>query len=323
MDKTYNGFIFFLSFGVKAADDNEKSLGKMFMSLMALVFSVAACYRTLKRGALKMSNTFFIYISLFCQVFARIFSLALYFFAMRDFMPAIPIFLASHFAIVFAIKWTFERTRHSGGMMSWLVSLINIFASSLVFVRIVPIDRPRLKDGTKCANHTSPAILQHSTFFVQSLFFLLALVENVVLAMVPLINYRLKGRPNRAVTCLGVATLWDYIFRIVLLCLSSWVFHTLYYKYMGHPWSDINGPDVSRRHFRFFLHVCGQERQFDCSCVPEPQESTSSSGSSCYDGCSSYDCNRCGVSNHCKVTCKIYEEREESLQNTEDFRDQI
>ncbi len=68
VDKTYNGFIFFLSFGIKPAEDTEKSLGKMFMSLLALVFGVAACYRTLKRGAVKMSNTFFIYCSLFLQV---------------------------------------------------------------------------------------------------------------------------------------------------------------------------------------------------------------------------------------------------------------
>ena len=68
VDKTYNGFIFFLSFGLKPAESMEKSLGKMFMSLLALVFGVAACYRTLKRGAVKMSNTFFIYVSLFLQV---------------------------------------------------------------------------------------------------------------------------------------------------------------------------------------------------------------------------------------------------------------
>jgi hypothetical protein len=37
VDKTYNGIIFFLSFSIKPADDIEKSLGKMFMSFLALV----------------------------------------------------------------------------------------------------------------------------------------------------------------------------------------------------------------------------------------------------------------------------------------------
>ena len=51
-----------------------------------------------------MSNTFFVYLSLLLQIFARILSMALYFFAVRDFFPAVPIFLLIHFAAVFAIK---------------------------------------------------------------------------------------------------------------------------------------------------------------------------------------------------------------------------
>lgn len=68
VDKTYNGVIFFLSFSIKEATDIEKSLGKIFMSLIALVCGVAASYRTLKRGAVKMTNTIFIYCSLTSQV---------------------------------------------------------------------------------------------------------------------------------------------------------------------------------------------------------------------------------------------------------------
>ena len=72
LDKTYNGVIFFLSFSAKDADETEKSLGKLFVSVINLVFGVAACYRTLKRGALGINNTFFILLSLLFQVFARI-----------------------------------------------------------------------------------------------------------------------------------------------------------------------------------------------------------------------------------------------------------
>ena len=32
---------------------------------------------------------------------------------------------------------------------------------------------------------------------------------------------------------------------IFVFCLLSWVFHTAYYKYYGHPWADINGPDIT------------------------------------------------------------------------------
>ena len=93
VDRTYNGVIFFLSFGIKEANDIEKSLGKMVMSLLALVGGVAASYRTLKRGAVVWSNTLFIYFSLTFQIFARMFSLGLFFFTVRNFMPTIPILL--------------------------------------------------------------------------------------------------------------------------------------------------------------------------------------------------------------------------------------
>ena len=39
VDKTYNGVIFFLSFSIKEANDIEKSLGKMVMSLLGRVHS--------------------------------------------------------------------------------------------------------------------------------------------------------------------------------------------------------------------------------------------------------------------------------------------
>ena len=39
------------------------------------------------------------------------------------------------------LKWSFERARHTHGMLAWLVAVVNIFASSLVYVRIVPIEK--------------------------------------------------------------------------------------------------------------------------------------------------------------------------------------
>ncbi len=197
-------------------------------------------------------------------------SIGLYFFAVRDFLPAIPLFLVFHFVLVFAIKWTFERARHlKGGVLTWLVATVNVFASSLVYVRIVPIEKSikrRRRDKSasdECPSRASHAVEQHSTFFVQSLFFALALMENLLMASVPL----LMGDNNRAYVCLEAHVLRDYMCRILALCVASWVFHTMYYKYMGHPWSDINGPDLQGGHVRFYFHFCGQERLFDCSCL--------------------------------------------------------
>ena len=82
----------------------------------------------------------------------------------------------------------------------------------------------------------------HSTFFIQSLFFVLVFVENMLLASWPLI----KGGSNRALACLGPEKLIDYLFMVSGLCGASWICHILYYKYMGHPWTEINGPQISK-----------------------------------------------------------------------------
>jgi hypothetical protein len=279
------------------------------MSFVALVFGVSACYRTLKRGAVQMSNTFFVYLSLLMQIFARIFSIGLYFFAVRSFMPAVPIMLSIHFAAVFVIKWSFERTRHTQGMLSWLVSVVNIFASSLVYVRIVPIEMTNAyyknKHKSKCPNRSSHNVQQHSTFFVQSLFFLLVLIENMALACTPLF----VGNPtNRAFECLGKEKLVEYLFIVIALCAGSWFFHILYYKYMGHPWADINGPEVDKDSLKFYFHFCGTERLFrwtygDSSRGPDTDPGAAADGeASC-----------CLNSNKtCNLTCKKLDDCDET-----------
>lgn len=263
VDKTYNGVIFFLTFSYKNADDIEKSLGKLLMSLIALVFGVSGCYRTLKRGAVKFSNTYFIYVSLVFQIFARIFSIGLYFFAVRQFFPVVPILLATHLIFVFIIKWTFERARHTHGMLAWLVSFVNVVASSLVYVRIVPIEKQRPSKWKRETTSFLPSheVIQHSTFFVQTLFFLLVLFENILLACTPLMY-----PSGRAFACLGTGKITQYVFTVIGLCMASWLSHVMYYKYMGHPWSDINGPTCSAQKIKFSFHVCGREKMFQCAC---------------------------------------------------------
>ena len=55
----------------------------------------------------------------------------------------VPAILAAHFVFVGIFKWYFERARHmKEGFLTYLVTFINIFASSIVYVRIVPIEKP-------------------------------------------------------------------------------------------------------------------------------------------------------------------------------------
>ena len=59
------------------------------MSLNSVVMCVAASYRTLKRGAVNFRSTFFIYLSLLCQVLARIISFLMLYLYQRRFYPAV------------------------------------------------------------------------------------------------------------------------------------------------------------------------------------------------------------------------------------------
>ena len=88
----------------------------------------------------------------------------------------------------------------------------------------------------------------------QFLFFLLILIENLLLALVPILLH--DGDrcciPLSTLTSAftGMNTLVSILYDvstagIFVFCLLSWVFHTAYYKYYGHPWADINGPDIT------------------------------------------------------------------------------
>ena len=48
---------------------NNSPFAQILMSINSVVMSVAASYRTLKRGAVTFRHTIFIYLSLLCQVF--------------------------------------------------------------------------------------------------------------------------------------------------------------------------------------------------------------------------------------------------------------
>ena len=52
--------------------DEKKSMGKLLMSVMSLVLSVASCYKMFKRAALGYFDLLFVYLSLLAQLMARI-----------------------------------------------------------------------------------------------------------------------------------------------------------------------------------------------------------------------------------------------------------
>ena len=253
------------------------------MSVNSVVMCVAASYRTLKRGAVNFRNTFFIYLSLLCQVLARIMSFLMLYLYQRRFYPAvgnicicwkslivftqIPVIIVVHFLCVGILKWIFERARVTKRSFLYnLVGFINIFASSFVYVRIVPIEKPDASNRWTVAPQ-----ITHTTFVTQSLFFLLILLENLLLAFIPIVLHDGDACcvPLTALstTFLGKFMVLHHAFKSVSLgiftfCLLSWIFHTAYYKYYGHPWADINGPDITTRSMTVRLFFKNQHLWF-------------------------------------------------------------
>ena len=207
-----------------------------------------------------MGDMVFIYLSLLAQVMARIISLLLCFSAQSNFQIWFPVLILIHFIFVAIIKGVFGMEGYVSGKHSKLVTVLNVAASSLVYVRIMPLETDsytlvrnlRTNEVTneemEMVNFNSPGVSgklaqnvvqpHRSTFLVQVLFFLLVLVENVFLAAFPLI----KGGHNRGLACFGENVGYGILI-VVVLCIMSWVFQALNYKCM-HPWKEINGPSI-------------------------------------------------------------------------------
>ena len=98
---------------------------------------------------------------------------------------------------------------------------------------------------------------QHSTFFVQTIYFALVLVENIILCCTPFFLFNDSGS-NRALECLGddkdeaSEKIYQCIALMIAASMGGWICHTIYYTQMGHPWGAINGPELRKNRFSFY-----------------------------------------------------------------------
>ena len=63
------------------------------------------------------------------------------------------------------------------------------------------------------------------------------------------------------------AKLLQYVGIVIGLCIGSWIFHIGYYKYMGHPWSAINGPQWDTVNGVQVFFTCGNIYVWVCVCT--------------------------------------------------------
>ena len=281
----FNGILHFATFSKLSAENEvEKSLGKLLLTILSLVLSIAGCYKIQKRGAFSLGDMPLVYLSLLVQVVARIVSFALAFFAMDNFRTWFPIHILTHFSLVFLIKSVFGKTSHIKGAqtkivdsLGWLTTILNTLVSSLVYVRITPYEKDLsvkskkhqmggnememapLNDSEGAIELKEDSQRHHTTFLEQVLFFLLVLLENLILAIYPFI----KGGQNEALNCLGRNTICYGIVMVIVLNVLSWMFQVLHYKRM-HPWQLINGPSVNDGRLKFNYYLCGEEKPGEC-----------------------------------------------------------
>ena len=215
----------------------EKSIGKMIISVTSVVFSIGNCYRFQKRGAITLVDMIPIYMSLFTQVVARIISIFLFFSSGLRFEIWMPVIFTIHTMFVLAIKITFEfdwyclENTFLKRLGIYLARFsLTIFGSAASFLVYVDIGL-----GNK-EKHKRKSIFQVNFYYL-----LFVLLENIILATMPLIigddadNLAFHKMPKNL--RVGLPLL------VVALWLLSCLFRIAFYKFC-HPWKAINGSNV-------------------------------------------------------------------------------
>ena len=234
----------------------EKSIGKILVSLLSVVVSIGGCYRFQKRGAVSFVGTMPIFAMLFTSVLGRVAAFAAFFSTKAPFEIWMPIFYLVHTSVVLAIKMmsqkkcgqdtsleegenddsvdgvSTEAGNHNQAQSSWyksqrvkdfLIDLVGAAASFLVFVNIKSKDQKSSSGGT---------------FYLHSCYFILILIENILMASSPLMVGSYKYY-----TLLGETIFFALPFIILALWVLSCLCMVFFYKVYGHPWTALNGPE--------------------------------------------------------------------------------
>ena len=233
----------------------EISIGKILVSLVSVVNSIGGCYRFEKREAISLVETMPIFAMLFSSVLGRVTAFAAFFSTEAPFEIWMPIFYILHTSFVLAIKmrhrFGFGHEQNTTGevwgsgeaaavgtndneprwyqnkkLKDFLIDLLGAASSFLVLVNIKTKDQRSRSGGT---------------FYLHLSYFILILIENVLLASSPLMVGNYRGNPNPTHPELAIANALPFI--ILGLWILSCLLMVFFYKIYGHPWTDLNGPE--------------------------------------------------------------------------------
>ena len=114
---TFRGLIHYLT-GSFDVGDAERSLGKMALSSLSFMVAIANAQRTFKKKAMSLHHPAFLWVSIVCQVSAKIVSLCYLIHAAGGLSSALWAFLA-HFLCVLFIKAVLEQGGNSKALKTF------------------------------------------------------------------------------------------------------------------------------------------------------------------------------------------------------------
>ena len=121
-----------------------------------------------------------------------------------------------------------------------------------------PIETTEDDTGLNAVHHTP------STFFLQALFLLIKVVENIVVYQVVIHSCQIwKGIELFENLELNIGHI------ILGGTLLTWISHSIYYRFFGHPWSYSNGPSVGKWFLRYQIHFMGKTLRIGENNKPE------------------------------------------------------
>jgi hypothetical protein len=244
------GIANFVTFGIYRACYIEKALGKILLTILSVSLGVAQMKCNNKPGlglCEKPFRTLPILASVLAQTVARIFAVrSLILLTSQLGYAKYAIFFAPHLLLVFVIKTLFEtksvrgKIKHLKGSKDdqWdksvghkFRSLLKFFASGISSM-IVMI---HLHDDRQQTPRSKP----HFSFISHTLFFILSLIENLILVCLPYMVPELYP----PLDCFTASSRANAVWIVAGLWLVGVAAQVLHYKW-AHPWAKLNGPQL-------------------------------------------------------------------------------
>ncbi|CAL4119699.1 unnamed protein product [Meganyctiphanes norvegica] len=191
------------------------------VSLMTLCWAFTSYHRFSKLGGLSFINAMPLFFAILFQVVSRAIACIIF---MLAYNWMIFIVLSLHLIIVMILKCRFEG-RAGSEKRSYFHIFLGTMASTLVYFRF---ERP---------SQIVKQQYRQSTVIIQVLFLILAFVENVILLVIGIVG--IKGMyHHKFIICATVVCSLSFVIGVIL--------QGVYYGVWGHPWANINGPQMTR-----------------------------------------------------------------------------